>query len=149
MNQTTLNLLLADDDTDDCIFFQEALEEIPVATKLTTVNDGVQLMQLLSASEDKLPNAIYLDLNMPRKNGFDCLTEIKQNQKLKQLPVIIFSTSFDNEVVNLLHERGAHYYIRKPAEFYNLKKVLHKSINLITEAGIEQPLKDKFVLTPS
>jgi CheY-like chemotaxis protein len=148
MSQPTLNLLLADDDADDCIFFKEALEDLPVSTNLTTVNDGVQLMQLLSVEEKTLPDALYLDLNMPRKSGFECLTEIKQNQNLKQLPVIIFSTSFDAEVVNLLHERGATYYIRKPAEFFNLKKILLKSINLISNVGDEQPLKEEFVLTP-
>jgi CheY-like chemotaxis protein len=145
----TFNLLLADDDVDDCIFFKEALEELPVSTKLTTLNDGVQLMQLLSEKEETLPDALYLDLNMPRKNGFDCLIEIRQNQKLKQLPVLMFSTSFDIETVNLLHEHGAQYYICKPAEFFNLKKILLKSINLIADGGNEQPRKEKFVLTPS
>jgi CheY-like chemotaxis protein len=149
MNQAMLNLLLADDDADDCTFFKEALDDLAVSTKLTTVNDGVQLMQLLIAKDTFLPDVLYLDLNMPRKNGFDCLTEIKQNQKLKQLPVIIFSTSFDRQVVDRLHEHGANYYIRKPAEFSNLKKVLFKSLNLLTTEGNGQPTKEKFVLTPS
>ena len=145
MNTTPLNLLLADDDTDDCIFFKEALEGLPVSAKLTTVNDGVQLMQLLSKKE-VLPDVLYLDLNMPCKNGFDCLAEIKSDEKLKQLPVIIFSTAFDKEVVNLLHERGAHFYIRKPAEFYNLKKIILKSLELISDANKEQPSKEKFII---
>ncbi len=103
MNQSPLDLLLADDDKDDCNFFKEALEELPVIAKLTVVNDGVQLMQFLSAKEETLPDALFLDLNMPLKNGFDCLKEIKLNEKLKQLPVVIFSTSFDAEVATLLH----------------------------------------------
>jgi CheY-like chemotaxis protein len=145
MNTTPLNLLLADDDPDDCIFFKDALEELPVSAKLTTVNDGVQLMQLLSKKE-VLPDVLYLDLNMPRKNGFDCLAEIKMDEKLKQLPVIIFSTSFDKEVVNHLHEKGAHFYIRKPAEFTQLKKVIHKSLELIADANKQQPSIDKFLI---
>ena len=146
MTSTPFNLLLADDDTDDCIFFKEALEELPVIAALTTVNDGVQLMQLLTTKTDTLPHALYLDLNMPRKNGFDCLTEIKQIEKLKQLPVIIFSTSFDTEVVNLLHERGANYYIQKPAEFSILKKIISKSLDLISETKEKQPPREKFVI---
>ncbi len=145
MNTTPLHLLLADDDTDDCIFFKEALKELPVSAKLTTVNDGVQLMHFLSKSE-VLPDALYLDLNMPRKNGFECLAEIKMDEKLKQLPVIIFSTSFDKEVVNHLHEKGAHFYIRKPAEFHNLKNVIQKSLELIADANKEQPSIEKFLL---
>ena len=147
MNSIPFNLLLADDDTDDCIFFKEALEELGVSTKLTIVNDGEQLMQLLTTKRETLPHVLYLDLNMPRKNGVDCLTEIKRNEKLRPLPVIIFTTSFDTEVVNLLHKFGAHYYIRKPAEFSNLKKIISKSLNLISESPNVQPAKDKFVLS--
>lgn len=143
-----LNLLLADDDTDDCIFFKDALEELPVSAKLTSVNDGMQLMQLLSKKE-VLPDVLYLDLNMPCKNGFDCLSEIKQDGKLKELPVIIFSTSFDKAVVSLLHERGAHYYIRKPSEFSDLKRVIQKSLELIVENNKQRPVKENFVLNVS
>jgi CheY-like chemotaxis protein len=148
MNTRLLNLLLADDDEDDCIFFKDAVEELPVSAKLTTVNDGVQLMHILSESE-LLPDVLYLDLNMPRKNGFDCLAEIKLHEKLKELPVIIFSTSFDKEVVTSFHEKGAHYYIRKPAEFSNLKRVIQKSIALIVETIKQHPVRENFVLNVS
>ncbi len=77
MSIASLNLLLADDDTDDCFFFKEALEELPVSAKFTFVNDGVQLMQLLIVNDTSLADALFLDLNMPRKNGFECLSEIK------------------------------------------------------------------------
>jgi len=148
MNTEPLNLLLADDDTDDCIFFKEALEDLPVNTKLTTVNDGVQLMQHLSGIENNLPHVLYLDLNMPRKSGFDCLTEIMLHKKFKTIPVIIFSTSFDLEVINFLKEKGAAYYIRKPAEFANLKNVIFKSLNLISN-NMEGQLKNEiFVVSP-
>ena len=148
MNITPLYLLLADDDTDDCIFFKDALEELFVSAKLITVNDGVQLMQLLSKNE-VLPDVLYLDLNMPRKNGFDCLAEIKKDEKLKELPVIIFSTSFDKEVASLLQKGGALYYIQKPAAFSNLKTVIQKSLELIVENNKQYPVKENFVLNIS
>ena len=148
MNSSSLNLLLADDDTDDCIFFKEALEEIPVAAKLITVNDGVQLMELLLKEETILPHVLYLDLNMPRKNGIACLSEIKLNEKLKQLPVIIFSTSFNPEIAHQLQHQGAKYYIRKPPEFSNLKKIIHKSLTLIMETHDKQYKEDTFLLIP-
>jgi len=147
MNPTLLNLLLCDDDLDDSTFFREALAELPVSVKLTTVNDGVELMELLLTKERPLPNALYLDLNMPRKNGFDCLNEIKQNEKLKLIPVIIFSTSFDNDVVNLLYERGANFYICKPAIFLHLKKAISESIDLISKFHNVQVPKYDFVIT--
>ena len=146
MLTTPLNLLLSDDDADDCIFFKEALAELPVSATLTTVNDGVQLMELLLTKDQPLPHLLYLDLNMPRKNGFDCLIEIRQHEKLQQLPVIIFSTSFNNQVVDQLYDCGATYYMRKPAEFSCLKKVISKSIDIISNLPYGQVPKEKFVL---
>src|SRR5436190_18711527 len=106
MNMNSISLLLADDDADDCMFFKEALEELPLNSSLKTVNDGEQLMQLLTAKPDALPDILFLDLNMPRKTGVECLSEIKRNEKLKALTVIIYSTSLNHDVVNLLYEKG-------------------------------------------
>ncbi|MDQ3141930.1 MAG: response regulator [Bacteroidota bacterium] len=146
MNNQPFNLLLADDDPDDCLFFKDALEELPLSADLRIVNDGVQLMELLSEKEVSLPDALFLDLNMPLKNGFECLAEIKSNEELKNLPVIIVSTSFDIEAVNHLHELGAQYYIRKPGEFSELKKVIQQSLNLLSNSVIGQTAKERFVL---
>ena len=141
-------LLLADDDIDDCTFFEDALEELPISATLLTVNDGVQLMEFLSAKSDNLPDALFLDLNMPRKSGFECLEEIKLIDKLKGLPVIIFSTSLNMEVVDLLYEKGAHYYIRKPRQYNDLKKVILEAVTLTAENKLTQPTRDKFILHP-
>jgi len=138
------NLLLADDDIDDCIFFKEVLEELPVESFLTTVKDGVELMKFLNTAN--LPDVLFLDLNMPRKTGHECLSEIKKDQKLKHLPVIIFSTSFDHVVANALYDKGAHYYIRKPAEFSKLKKIIHEALTLTSAPRRPQPAKENFVL---
>ena len=64
MNTATHNLLLADDDADDCLFFREALEELPVSSSLKTVYDGEELMNWLSTCHNNLPDALFLDLNM-------------------------------------------------------------------------------------
>ena len=141
-----LHVLLADDDPDDCTFFKEILEELPLSAKLTTVNDGVQLMQLLSQMEEVIPDVLFLDLSMPRKNGFECLSEIKSNEKLKLLPVVIYSTSFDRNVVNLLYESGAHYYIRKPGDFSKLKKAIDTALTMVTHAEPVKPTKEEFVI---
>ena len=142
-----LNILLADDDTDDCIFFKEAVEELPLATNLTVVTEGEQLMQLLTHEATELPHVLFLDLNMPRKNGFECLSEIKLNKKLNQLPVIMFSTSFEQEVVNQLYKNGAQYFLRKPSEFSQFKKIIKHAIALIAQENILQPAREDFVLT--
>lgn len=147
MNATPLNLLLADDDADDCMFFKEALEDLPFSASLNTVNDGDQLMSLLTTKSTILPDILFLDLNMPRKTGFDCLIEIKHNEKLKSLPVIVYSTSLDHDVVNLLYEKGAHYYIRKPGDFTDLKKVILEALTLASEMNFKKTSKENFIIT--
>ena len=142
-----LNILLADDDTDDCIFFKSALAELLLPTELTAVNDGEQLMDHLTNETTVLPHVLFLDLNMPRKNGFECLLEIKKNEKLNHIPVIIFSTSFEKEVVNELHNNGAHYFIRKPTQFSKIKEIIQESLLLIVQEDITQPTRENFVLT--
>ena len=147
MDSKQLNILLADDDIDDCVFFKEALAELNISTKLTAVHDGEKLMKLLTSKTNVLPHILFLDLNMPRKNGFECLSEIKENEKLKGLPVAVFSTSYEQEVVNLLYKNGAQYFIRKPAEFTQFKKIILHTLTLIMQENISQPKKEDFVLT--
>ena len=116
MNPAHFQIILADDDLDDCMFFEEALNEFPLSIHLSIIHNGEKLMQHLLNKSEILPDLLFLDLNMPRKNGFECLAEIKQNEKLKHLPVIIISTSMVKDVVNLLYKNGALYFIRKPGE---------------------------------
>ena len=71
----------AEDDKDDRFFFEKALAEISFNTNLTTVLDGEQLMDYLLKNPEQLPDIIFLDLSMPRKNGFECLAELKENEK--------------------------------------------------------------------
>lgn len=133
-----LNILLADDDMDDRSFFDKALKEIPIDSNLTTLNNGEQLMEYLSAHAGQLPDVLFLDLSMPRKTGFECLAEIKENEKLKALTVIMFTTSFtrgfdlEENLRGTLMRMGAHDYIRKPAGFQELKEVIqHALISII------------------
>ena len=141
-------LLLADDDEDDCLFFKEALDEIAINTTLTMVHDGVQLMNYLKTNIANLPDLLFLDLNMPLKNGLECLAEIKDNESLKNLPIIIFSTSLDSEIVNKLYQEGASFYIRKPGEFSKLKSVIQKALTIASENNFKQPERANFILQP-
>lgn len=147
METKLLKILLADDDKDDCYFFKLALDSMAIATTLTTVTDGEKLMAYLSEQAPELTDVLFLDLNMPRKNGFECLSEIKQNPILKTLPVIIFSTSFEKDVVKQLYMTGANYFIRKPSEFSQYEKIIQHTVTLLQQGIILQPSKEDFVLT--
>jgi CheY-like chemotaxis protein len=149
MNKLKYTVLLADDDEDDCDFFKDALDELLLPVELVIVNDGEQLMNfLLKNPSDTLPDLLFLDLNMPRKSGFECLTEIKQIDKLKYLPVIILSTSKNNDIVDMMYERGVIHYIQKPGEFPKLKKVIEKALTTSTKNNFKQPTRDYFILQP-
>jgi CheY-like chemotaxis protein len=141
-----LNILLADDDRDDCLLFKEALEELELQTKLTTVHDGERLMQLLKSNSPEIFDVLFLDLNMPRKNGFTCLEEIKQIKKLRSLPVIIISTSTQHDIEDLLYKNGANHYIYKPPDFYELRKLIQTALSLVTEKKGLHSTRENFVL---
>jgi CheY-like chemotaxis protein len=147
MTGKPLNILLADDDLDDRNFFKDALNALPLKTQLETVNDGDELMKYSSENVHQLPDVLFLDINMPRKNGFECLSEIKLNPDLHALRVIIFSTSYVQEVVNLLYINGAQYFMRKRAEFAQLKRIIQQTVALISKGDATQPSREHFVLT--
>lgn len=134
-----LNILLAEDDTDDRFFFDKALKELSIATHLTTVHDGEQLMNYLSENSEHLPDVLFLDISMPRKTGYECLSEIKENKKLKNIFVVMFSTFYSRDVnyergmKKLLSGIGVDDYIRKPGDFEQLKQVIHKVLITATE----------------
>ena len=146
MDINKIDLLLADDDQDDCLFFQEALEDLGISANLVTVHDGVELMELIRKSSESLPDLLFLDLNMPRKSGYDCLSEIKLIDKLNKLPIIIFSTSLELGVVEALYDMGASLYIRKPGEFTALKRVISEAFFRTMEDNFKRPTREEFIL---
>lgn len=140
------HILLADDDKDDCLFFKVALDELHINVQLTTVHDGEKLILLLNKDEP-LPDILFLDLNMPRKNGLECMSEIKETPRLKNLPVVIYSTSFQKDIVELLYEKGAHFYICKPNGFSELVHLIQEAVTISAQLNYKQPSKEQFVLS--
>lgn len=142
----SLHILLADDDEDDRLFFREALQEIKVKTVVTLVNDGMQLMNYLNNPGNHLPNVVFLDLNMPLKNGMDCLIEIRKNSRLKDLAIAIYSTSSTEEYIEDAFVKGANIYIKKPDDFAVLKLVLEQVINLNWQYHTSGLKRENFLL---
>ncbi|MTE25946.1 response regulator [Winogradskyella ouciana] len=148
MATTNIHLLLADDDIDDCNFFKEATAEINRPIAVTTVNDGVQLMDYLRSDLSEYPNLIFLDLNMPKKSGLECITEIKSIRELNDIPIVIYSTSLDRSVVNHLYDVGAHKYIQKPNDFNRIISVIEKTINFLFDEIPAEQSRDQFIIQP-
>lgn len=135
---------MADDDMDDRYFFGKALKEIPFETVLTTVSNGEQLMEYLDANAANLPDVLFLDLNMPRKNGFECIEAIKSDRKMSTIPVIIYSTSYIDTTADLLYQKDAHYYIQKDTS--DLAKLLEYTITLLENNQYQRPTREEFVI---
>lgn len=146
--QTTKNILLTDDDTDDCMLFSEVFGEIFPANeaRLTIANDGVELMEVLEETVPPPPEVIFLDLNMPRKNGFECLEEIRRSPKLRSIPVVILSTTSNRDVIEKTYRNGANYYVCKPQSYALLKKAVEQVLSLSQEQLNNQPQIEKFVI---
>ena len=117
----TIRILLADDDADDRLLVREAFEENHLLNVLDTVEDGEELMNYLhrrSGYENAArPSLILLDLNMPRKSGFEALREIKSDEELRRIPVVILTTSKAEEDIVRSYDLGVNSFIVKPVTF--------------------------------
>jgi len=125
-----IQIFLADDDEDDRNFFTEAITELKMESKVTTFKDGKDLMDYLENPDSKLPHILFLDLNMPCKTGFDCLKEIRANNRFKDISIAIYSTSSSEKDIEETFVGGANIYIKKPNDFSKLKKVIKDVVNI-------------------
>lgn len=127
----TIQILLADDDESDRMLFTDAIDELKMNTKITTVNDGVALLKYLVEQKDNLPEFLFLDLNMPLKDGKECLNEIRNTLKLNDIIIAIYSTSASEKDVEDTFVLGANVYIQKPSNY----KVLKESLSRVVSHG--------------
>ena len=130
MNYTSL--LLVDDDADDRLLFGEALREIKSLVSYEAAADGVDALKRLNNAS---PELIFLDLNMPIMHGFECLRRIKENIRLKTIPVIIFTTSSSPLDIHMAKQLGAAAYLCKPMHFNHLCDKLKSILDDVLELG--------------
>jgi CheY-like chemotaxis protein len=128
MKNEPFQILLADDDESDRLLFTDAFSELKINTIVDTTNNGMELMAYLTKKNALLPDLIFLDLNMPLKNGLECLKEIRTNEKLKDIFIVIYSTSESEKEIDETFNNGANVYITKPNKFDKLKLALEKAV---------------------
>lgn len=146
MENDYINIILADDDVDDRLFFTDAFDELGMNTKVITYCDGAELMDFLNSEDAIMPNVLFLDLNMPKKSGIECLNEIKASNKMSEIAIAIYSTSASEEDIEETFVLGANIYIKKPSDFKALKKVLAEVVSINWQYHTNGLNKDNFLL---
>ncbi len=127
MNKKSITILMADDDSDDRLLTKRALEQNNIVNDFRYVEDGEQLLDYLNhkgnysdPKESPRPGLILLDLNMPRKDGREALGEIKKDESLRRIPIVILTTSKEEEDILRSYDLGVNSYITKPVTFQGL-----------------------------
>jgi CheY-like chemotaxis protein len=120
-----MNIFYADDDEDDREIFCIAIQQINPSIKVTFSRDGQEALKILNA-QSILPDFIFLDVNMPKMNGAECLIELKSDHRLKNIPVVMYSTTSDTNEINKLIQLGAKDFIVKVPSFEKLRDSIHK-----------------------
>ncbi|HDZ04965.1 hypothetical protein LCGC14_0348270 [marine sediment metagenome] len=141
-----LKILLVDDDEDDRQFFADALEGIELNTELRQLENGKSCMEYLLGNTENTPDLVFLDLNMPIMNGFECLEAIRRTPHLKGLLVAIYSTSSAERDIEETFEKGANIYIKKPSSFSELKKSLKQVVKMNWAYHLNDFKKENFLL---
>jgi CheY-like chemotaxis protein len=137
VNTDLMNILYVDDDSDDRDFFMEGLNSVAPNSNLYLAADAVEARGLLTELNQNL-NYIFLDINMPGTNGLTFLSEIKQDEDLRSIPVIIYSTASSPKYAMRSRELGALDYITKPVTFAGICKMLEKYFAPDSQAGRQQ-----------
>jgi len=142
-----LRILLVDDDKDDCDLFKDALEETGIHATVDIAHEGEKIMQLFNTRAESLPHLIFLDLNMPKVSGTECLREIRRASYLNGIPVIIFSTSCTEVDVEETFAGGANLYIQKPSTYKALVNTLKKVLRLDWRKYIKERQRSNYLLS--
>jgi len=135
-----VRFLLVDDDVDDILIFKEVLQDINPFINFSSAADGQEALSILKTQDTKLPDVIFLDLNMPRMDGMECLTALKKDKELRHIPVIMYTTSSRSKDIEETMQKGAVCFITKPTNLKELKSIL-SSISQNVHANLEKSLR--------
>ena len=134
--KNAMKILIVDDDEDDCYSFCEAVREIDPSLEYLVAHDGEEALTKIRTSGAALPDLIFLDLNMPRMNGLRCLVELKKDSQLRNIPVIILSTSCSPRDIEEAKVNGAAYFMIKPSKYGKLREEI---LFVIQHDWLDQP----------
>lgn len=137
------NVILAEDDLDDVLIFQLAVDELQIKVELRHAEDGDKLFILL---KQLIPDIIFLDINMPCKDGVACIVEIRKNQKLNNVPVIMYTSFKSMKYIDECYANGANFYVIKTSSILDLAEKLKKIFSIEWKNYMYYPPKSEFIM---
>jgi len=138
-----MHILMADDDKDDFILLQEAAQKLGTPIEITYAPNWMEIWRQLMK---QAPDVIFLDLNMPVKDGFECLDSLRQERKYKKIPIIIYSTSTSKTDIDKAYSTGANYFIVKPNTMDEIARVLERVKGMTKEELSHVPPREHFLI---
>jgi CheY-like chemotaxis protein len=142
-----VKIILAEDDKDDQEFFLEALNAANISSEVTMVENGEELLSTLRDPDEPNPDIVFIDINMPVKGGKEALAEIKSDQKLKDIPAVMLSTSSHPNDIEETFSKGANLYVQKPSSFTGFILILKKVFLLHWTKVLINPVKNIFFVS--
>jgi len=133
------SILLVDDDNDDQLLFKEALSEVNGGMHCYIANGGIDALEILNSPDAVFPDLIIMDVNMPIMNGIECLIELKKSEKLRSIPVIMYSTSCSNECQKDCMDNGAAGDMEKPSDYSVFCAQIRHILNFGIPANRKKP----------
>jgi DNA-binding response OmpR family regulator len=144
MNQCNVNdLILVDDDLDEVFIFELALDSVGFKGKLRHAEDGQKLFILLG---HRTPDIIFLDINMPCKDGVSCIMEVRRNPLFNSVPVIMYTSWKRQQDIEDSYSRGANFYVTKAGTIGELEKKLGLILSIDWKAFVYLPTRSEFVI---
>jgi CheY-like chemotaxis protein len=130
-----MRCLIIDDDPDDQEIFEMCVRKVSKNVDFRALDNGVDAVVMLRSDDKYVPDYIFLDVNMPKMNGIDCLRELKQIKRLEHTKIFIYSTTSDHKVVDDSKQLGADDFIVKPSSTVELKEKLYRIFNIVSGIG--------------
>jgi CheY-like chemotaxis protein len=134
---------MADDDKDDYLILKEAAEKADEKFQVSYAGNWLELWRFILKT---LPDVLFLDINMPVKNGIECLQLIRQERKYDNIPILIYSTSVSKSDIDKAYQNGANYFIVKPNAIDDITNIITRLISMGKEALLAVPSREEFVI---
>lgn len=138
-----MHILMADDDKEEFLILKEAAEKTGKPLKISYAANWLQLWRFILKT---VPDVLFLDLNMPVKNGIECLQLLRDDHKYDEVPILIYSTTVNKNDIDKAYKHGANYFLVKPGTVDDITDMVRKLCSMGKEALVTTPPREEFVI---